>query len=76
MRLINELAYSLKLNIGFRRKREMVYNEHLAVFESIKRRNSKLAKEKMQVHLLNASEKLKVYKGISDKKIVNKKLNN
>ncbi len=65
------LAYSLKLNIGFRRKREMVYNEHFAIFEAIKNRDSQLAKEKMRLHLSNAYEKLKSYKdeSISVKKV-------
>ena len=53
------LAFSLKFNVGYKRKREMVFNEHVNIFEAIKNRDTSLARDSMKIHLTNAYEKLK-----------------
>lgn len=52
------MNYSLKQNLGLKRKRESVYHEHLAIFEAIKNRNEEVAANSMKKHLINARKKL------------------
>ncbi|WP_172371687.1 FadR/GntR family transcriptional regulator [Sporosarcina jiandibaonis] len=47
------LRFSLEKNIGLRRKRELVYQEHLDIFEAIKSRDSEAAAYYMKKHLMN-----------------------
>lgn len=54
----NALEYSLKLNLGKPRKREMVYGEHAEIYEAIKDGNSSRAAECMEQHLYNMRRKL------------------
>src|SRR5699024_5643252 len=52
------LQFSLKLNIGKPRKREMVYGEHAGVFEAIKDGDAEMASRRMEEHLFNMRRKL------------------
>lgn len=52
------LRFSLKKNIGLSRKRELVYQEHLDIFEAIKSRDSEAAENYMKKHLMNLRLKL------------------
>ncbi|KKK35078.1 hypothetical protein WN59_05470 [Salinicoccus sediminis] len=52
------LEFSLKLNIGKPRKREMVYGEHAGVFEAIKDGDAEMASRRMEEHLFNMRRKL------------------
>src|SRR5699024_6269481 len=54
----NALEFSLKLNIGKPRKREMVYSEHAGVFEAIKNGDAEIASRRMKEHLFNMRRKL------------------
>lgn len=52
------LQFSLKQNIGLKLKREYIYEEHKAIFDAIKARNSKLAALKMRKHLHTVRKKI------------------
>ncbi|PIC94602.1 GntR family transcriptional regulator [Sporosarcina sp. P26b] len=52
------LKYSLSKNIGKRRKRESVYQEHLNIYNAIKCRDKERASFYMKKHLVNARIKL------------------
>lgn len=52
------LQFSLKQNIGLKLKREHIYEEHKAIFDAIKARNSKLAALKMRKHLHTVRKKI------------------
>lgn len=52
------LSYSLKKNVGLRRKREAVYQEHLDIYEAIKTGDSEAAAHYMKKHLINLRLKL------------------
>lgn len=52
------LMFSLKKNIGWQRKREEVYREHLAIFQAIEMRNPEEARQAMNIHLRNVRKKL------------------
>lgn len=52
------LKYSLSKNIGKRRKRESVYQEHLNIYNAIKSRDQERASFYMKKHLVNARIKL------------------
>lgn len=52
------LNYSLKKNLGLKRKRESVYLEHLAIFEAIENKDEQAAADAMKKHLINARTKL------------------
>lgn len=52
------LNFSLKQNIGFARKRQQVYEEHLAIYEAIANKDPEAAAYSMKRHLINARLKL------------------
>ncbi len=52
------LNFSLKQNLGLRRKREQIYQEHLKIYESIEQRDAKSAGYHMKRHLYNVRIKL------------------
>lgn len=52
------LAFSLKKNIGLKRKREQVFDEHLNILNAIKNREPDKAAYYMKTHLMNARNKL------------------
>ena len=52
------LNFSLKQNIGLSRKRQQVYEEHLAIYEALEKRDAKAAAFYMKRHLINARIKL------------------
>ncbi|PTM57560.1 FadR/GntR family transcriptional regulator [Desmospora activa] len=52
------LTFSLQKNIGLQRKREEVYQEHLAIYQAIKVKNPEKARKAMNIHLHNARRKL------------------
>lgn len=54
----NALEFSLKLNVGKPRKREMVYAEHFEIYEAIKSGVADRAAECMKKHLYNMRRKL------------------
>src|SRR5699024_8479840 len=54
----NALEFSLKLNIGKPRKREMVYSEHAGVFEAIKNGDAEIASRRIKEHLINMRRRL------------------
>lgn len=54
----NALEFSLKLNMGKPRKREMVYDEHAEIYEAIKKGDSSSAAKCMKKHLYNMRKKL------------------
>lgn len=52
------LNYSLKQNIGQARKRQQVYQEHLAIYKAIENKEPEKAAYYMKRHLINARHKL------------------
>lgn len=52
------LNFSLKQNIGFTRKRQQVYEEHLSIYEAIENKDTEAAAFYMKRHLVNARIKL------------------
>lgn len=52
------LHYSLEKNIGLKRKREQIYQEHLKIYESIESRDQEAARYYMKRHLYNVRIKL------------------
>ncbi|WCK55300.1 FadR/GntR family transcriptional regulator [Aneurinibacillus sp. Ricciae_BoGa-3] len=52
------LSITLKQNIGLKRKRQIVYLEHQAIFEAIENEEPELAKVQCSIHLRNVEKKL------------------
>lgn len=52
------LNFSLKKNMGIKVKKEQVFNEHQAIYDAIKSRDSKAASKNMREHLQNTRRKL------------------
>ncbi|PPA71148.1 FadR family transcriptional regulator [Jeotgalibacillus proteolyticus] len=52
------LNFSLKKNLGLKRKREQVYQEHLFIYEAIRAKDPEAAAFHMKHHLTNARIKL------------------
>lgn len=52
------LNFSLKQNLGLRRKREQIYKEHVKIYESIEKKDGKSAGYHMKRHLYNVRIKL------------------
>ncbi|MGM8365223.1 FadR/GntR family transcriptional regulator [Virgibacillus sp. W0181] len=52
------LHYSLKQNLGLKRKRDQIFQEHINIYESIAKKDDASAAYHMRTHLVNARLKL------------------